>query len=415
MKIAIVHPSYNIKGGAENLMHWLASGLAGRGHRVTMFTADFSRELWDDDWDTRVELVSLQPGLLSRVINSKRVKILEYGNQLSKMLDSFDVIFCSLFPTHLWIAHAKRRNSIHAQIVWYLQEPSRKFYWRITDPHLMELEKQSVGAEYNRHLRRCLSILLDRDNPSKMRRQISWDRKAVKHIDLILANSRFSADNITRAFGVPAHVCYPGIPTDSQPLQKTASGEYLLAVARFSLRKNVQNIIEAMHIVSERHGRKDIPLKIVGQGPCQAELESLVHERNLNSQVEFLGFLDDRELAEAYKRARLTIYLPIDEPFGLIAVESMYRGVPPIVSDHGGLAEIVVHGETGLHVNPFDPVHVAQGVVSLWDDQSTIQKMALAGRRRVEENFTETHLIDRVETLILDTNNDTNKWFEGFR
>jgi glycosyltransferase involved in cell wall biosynthesis len=343
----------------------------------------------------------LQPGPLSRVINSKRVKNLEYGNRLADALHGFDVIFCSLFPTHLWVARARRRNSTgNGPVVWYLQEPSRKYYWKITDPHLLDHRRYCGSDEQSRHLSEYAKTLYKHDHDRRQRRQIAWDRKALRHIDLILANSKFSAQNISRAFERQVEVCYPGIPTDSEPL-KAPGGDYMLAVARFSVRKNVQNIIEAFHVLSRQHGRDDIPLKIVGQGPCWPELETLVQQKGLGGHVEFLGFLNDRQLAEAYQKARLSIYLPIDEPFGLIAVESMYRGVPPIVSDHGGLAEIVVHGETGLHVNPFDPEKIADAVVSLWDDEKKIGSMARAGRNRVENHFTSEHLLGRIERFLL--------------
>jgi glycosyltransferase involved in cell wall biosynthesis len=204
---------------------------------------------------------------------------------------------------------------------------------------------------------------------------------------------------MTQALGVRAEVCYPGVPT-SETLGEVTVGEYLLAVSPLRPKKNIHNIIEALHVLVVDRGREDIHLKIVGEGKYQAELEALAQDRNVISHVEFSGRLTDRELAETFREARLSVYIPIDEPFGLIAVESMYHGTPPIVSDHGGVTESVIHNETGLLANPFDPEKVADAILSLWDDDERIYQMGLAGRKRVEQRFTHRRFLDRVESFL---------------
>ncbi|MBI5117368.1 glycosyltransferase family 4 protein [Candidatus Poribacteria bacterium] len=400
MKVAVVHPSLAIKGGAENLMVWMARGLSERGYSVTLFSTDYSEELWNADGGVQLSISLLKPGFLSRMVNSKRLKVADFSDQLSGLLAGYEVVFCSLFPTHLWVARARRRGKgVNCRIIWYLQEPARKYYWKITDRHIVDHARYCQNPLYNEHLRKCVESRIRGENSWKSRRQILWDRDAVKQIDLILANSEFSADNISRAFEAPVKVCYPGIPV-CPDVRLPQPGDYLLTVSPLRGKKNVHNVIEALHLLSAKMGRTDIRLKIAGQGPSRAELEVLVRERNLTSQVEFLGFLDDFELADAYKKARLTVYIPVDEPFGLIAAESMSHRVPPIVSDHGGVSEIVSHNQTGLLVNPFDPEKVAEAIASLWDDTERIQRMGRAGRERVEAMFTQRHFLDRVEGFL---------------
>ncbi len=400
MKITIVHPSLAIKGGAENLMVWMAQGFAARGHSVKLVTTDYSAGLWDSFLEKNVAVTHLRPRFFSQVMNSKRLTILDYGGQLCDILRDQDVIFCSLFPTHLWVARAKKSSRLKGRVIWYLQEPSRRTYWQITDRHVLEHAKYCQGSEYNVHLRKCIESRLKSENKHKKQRQMLWDKHAVRHIDLVLANSRFSADNIARAFGASVEVCYPGIPT-CFGAEAEQPGEYLLAVAPLRAKKNVHNVVEALHLLSTERNRKDIRLKIVGQGPSRSELEQLVRKRGISSQVEFLGFLDDQQLADVYRGARLTVYIPIDEPFGLIAVESMFHGVPPIVSDHGGVSEIVRDGQTGMLVNPFDPRAVADTIESLWGNSARIHEMGAAGRQQVEAKFTQRHFLDRLEAFLV--------------
>jgi len=400
LKIAIVHPSLAIKGGAENLMIWMARGLADKGHRVTLFTTDYEPGLWDESHNSPVERVLLQHGFISRTIDTNHAQTIDYGIQLSKLLRGFDATICSIYPSYLWVAWAKRRRqNMNGRIVWYFHEPPRKYYWEITDRHLVNQHAYCDRQDINFHLRRDLEKFIRTDNPKKKRKKRSRDKKAIKSIDIILANSKFSADNMRQALGGPIEICYPGIPTPEPP-GGGALGKYLLSVSPLRPNKNVHNIIEALQVLSER-GRRDIHLKIVGQGGCRQELENLVHGKGIASQVEFLGYLNDRELADTYRKARLGVYIPIDEPFGLIAVEFMGHGIPPIVSDHGGISEIVIHEQTGLLVNPFDPMKIADTIASLWDDDDKIKSFSQAGRRRVEDEFAQQIFIEKMESFLV--------------
>lgn len=75
-----------------------------------------------------------------------------------------------------------------------------------------------------------------------------------------------------------------------------------------------------------------------------------------------------------------------DEPFGLVAVEAMARGLPVVVARSGGLTEIVEHGVTGFHSDK-DAGSLRRTVEMLLADPSLRARMGEAGRRRVERHF----------------------------
>jgi glycosyltransferase involved in cell wall biosynthesis len=84
------------------------------------------------------------------------------------------------------------------------------------------------------------------------------------------------------------------------------------------------------------------------------------------------------------------------EPFGLVAVEAMQAGRPVIASAAGGLADIVVDGETGLLTPPGDPAALAAALRRLLADTALRQAMGEAGRRRAAA-FTPAAIVPRVE------------------
>jgi glycosyltransferase involved in cell wall biosynthesis len=102
--------------------------------------------------------------------------------------------------------------------------------------------------------------------------------------------------------------------------------------------------------------------------------------------VRFTGFLDDDALRHHYAAADVAVAPSIYEPFGLVAVEAMASGTPVVVSDTGGLRE-VVDGPCGLRIAPEDPEALAAALVRVLDDAELAQRLAAGGRARVRSGF----------------------------
>ena len=85
-------------------------------------------------------------------------------------------------------------------------------------------------------------------------------------------------------------------------------------------------------------------LIVTSGGPALESLKALA--RNANN-IEFTGWVSGAKLLDLVGNARATIYIPIDEDFGMSPVESMAAGKPVIGVAEGGLLETVIHGETG--------------------------------------------------------------------
>jgi len=122
--------------------------------------------------------------------------------------------------------------------------------------------------------------------------------------------------------------------------------------------------------------------------PAEADLRSLVGHLGLSAQVEFEGFVSNP--AALYQWADIVV-VPSKrpEPFGLVAVEAMAHGRPVIAAAHGGLVEIVKHGESGFLVAPGSVPELVQAICRLALDPATATRMAQAGRTIYAQRFTE--------------------------
>ncbi|MGK7345078.1 MAG: glycosyltransferase family 4 protein [Candidatus Nitrospinota bacterium M3_3B_026] len=117
--------------------------------------------------------------------------------------------------------------------------------------------------------------------------------------------------------------------------------------------------------------------------------------------VTFLGLRTD--MAALFRRADLMVLLSKKEPFGLVALEAMASGCLPIVSDDGGMAEIVTHGKDGWVVDASDrasAVRVIREAISLHGSDRW-EKMRRAARETVEKRFTAERMIKEYERVYV--------------
>lgn len=216
--------------------------------------------------------------------------------------------------------------------------------------------------------------------------QFGWLRK---HISRFVAISAFLKQQLAAA-GLPEdRIDVIPNPVALPAAQTPGSGAYAGFAGRISEEKGLDVLIEAARRTPE------IPVRIAGEGPLRARLAS-----QAPPNVTFMGFLQGEALAAFYRDARFLIAPSAwQETFGLVVVEAMARGLPVIASGIGGLAEIVVDGETGLLAQPGDPGDLAHAMTRLWEDAGLCRAMSEAGRIRAAREYS----LDRYSTRLMDT------------
>jgi glycosyltransferase involved in cell wall biosynthesis len=161
------------------------------------------------------------------------------------------------------------------------------------------------------------------------------------HVEKIATYSKNVARMIKRYYNRNSEIIYP--PVDTAKFGCKGYEDLFLVVQRLELVKRTSLIIEAFKRMPDKK------LLIVGEGPEKKRLKKLA--KNCKN-VQLIGSIGEKELLDLYARCLATIYIPIDEDFGLIPVESMVAGKPCIVANEGGLKETVVDGKTGFLIEP---------------------------------------------------------------
>ena len=127
------------------------------------------------------------------------------------------------------------------------------------------------------------------------------------------------------------------------------------------------------------------------------KLRSILLNERLFQTVKWLGL---RENIQDFMTAFDLLAVPsIEEPLGLVAVESLAAGTPVVATRTGGLPEIVSHNESGLLVPPRNPDSLADAIIRLAKDSQARERMGTAGKKFVHQEFEMEKLCDRVEEI----------------
>lgn len=168
-----------------------------------------------------------------------------------------------------------------------------------------------------------------------------WDQVAAQRPDMIVAISQTVQARIKKYYRRDSQVIYPPVDTkifknpQSIKVKKLSPAPFYLLVSRLVIYKQVAQAIDAFNRLPQKR------LIIVGEGEEKARLQAMA-----GHNINFVGQLTDGELVSYYQSCQAVIF-PGEEDFGLVAVEAAALGKPVIAYGKGGVAETVIHGQTG--------------------------------------------------------------------
>jgi len=403
MKIALVSPTFRIKGGVETTTLSLMEALMERGHGVKLFTSEIS--LQEFPAHLREATHELHAGgLFSTFLDWRRA-----GWKLRSLLEAFDCIHCQNHPTNVWLYYCFKKARNHPPVLLFLHEPPAHLYGdmalkpsygkkpRYFKGRIREEGWNVLPAMMQKSVFYSLRYLCP-ERLDRFHREI--DGRAVHAADLLLTTSRYIQEKLKGIFGLSFEVCDQGIkvPAVIHAAPDPDGKEYLLTVGRLEPQKNTEMILQAMKILSDRGACLKVKLKIVGSGTEAVRLQQLCGELSLEDRVEFLGFVSRDMLWQLYAGAMAVITLPFNEPLGLVPIEAMLAGTPVIVAEEGGMKETVLHEDTGLSVDPRNPGKVAEAIERLYRDRDFRRTLAGAGRKHASARFSWDGFVTRMET-----------------
>jgi glycosyltransferase involved in cell wall biosynthesis len=207
-----------------------------------------------------------------------------------------------------------------------------------------------------------------------------------ENVCLVVALSRFAAKQFELA-GYPA--ARIAVLPNSVALPSTEAtprcGQYIAYAGRLTYSKGVDLLLAAA-------GLTGLPVYLAGN-TTEAEMPL----EKLPNNVKFVGQLDRAQMVEFYLNARFCV-VPSRwvEMCPLVVLEAMSFGLPVVAFRVGGMAELVVDGETGLLCDLDRPEDLADKMLQLWDSPDECAEYGASARERVSEHFNECEYFDKL-------------------
>jgi glycosyltransferase involved in cell wall biosynthesis len=222
--------------------------------------------------------------------------------------------------------------------------------------------------------------------------------RRLTHIAHVLAPSQELCD-ATKAVGYsgPIDFITNGVDTDRftpnlGPLRARLGiqeDEVVVLLARRLVEKNgVTVFAEAVSAL------KDQPVRLLfaGDGSEQAKVEAILKQNGLYSKSIFMGAVPNPDMPDVYRAADISVLPSFMEATSITGLESMACGLPLVGTRVGGIPTLVTEGETGLLVEPGNPVALGEAIHTLVENPAQRQAMGQAARQRAVNHFSWSHI-----------------------
>ena len=370
MKILMLTWEYppRIVGGIARVVHDLSHKLVKDGHEVTVVTYKDGNALdYEDDKGVKVYRVNnymISPNNFIDWIMQLNFNMVAKASQIINEQGKFDCIHA-----HDWlVANAAKtlKNSYEIPIVATI--------------HATESGRNSgIHDETQRYINDTEWLL-------------TYEATEV------IVNSNYMKCELQRLFGLPFEKInvvpnginlnnFSGVEKDYDFRRQYAmdNEKIILYVGRLVYEKGIQNLISAMPKILQ--GYHDTKLVIAGKGGMFDELKAQSDSMGLGNKVYFTGYLNSKQVQKMYKCADIAVFPSTYEPFGIVALEAMLAGIPTVVSDVGGLNEIVEHGVDGMKSYAGNPNSIADSVLTLLYDHQLCDNISKNAKNKVKEQF----------------------------
>ncbi len=410
MKIAVFHnlPS----GGAKRALYGYVDYLTRNGHTVDVFVPSTANEnyLPLENVASSVTVFPIKKSFFGSKLSNLRyllwVKSSPNDHEKTQMEiaehinnKDYDVVFSeqdmyTLSPYFL--------KYIKKPAVYYCPQPSRYH-----DAILKVVEKRAGDKQ------KGLKNLIEKvKHWYAVELETKIDAYNASFSNYILSNSYFSRESLLRNYGLDSFVSYLGVDTElfkplnlSQKESKEGEHEkefeknFVISVGTCKPAKGYDFLIKSLGLVKPEIR----PKLVIVSNASDTQWINYLKDLALKSSVELeiKDMIDDKELVELYNQAKLALYAPHLEPFGLVPLEAMACGTPVVGIKEGGVRESVIHNKTGL-LTERDELAFARATTELLLNHGKREEMGKNGIELVQNFWTLDHAGKRLEKHLKD-------------
>jgi len=369
MRILMLSWEYppRIIGGISRVVYDLAQNLGRDGNDVHVLTC----------WEPYTEDFEIDG-------NVKVHRVHVYNNPSSDFVEWVMQLNFAMLENAITIVQNNKFDIIHAHD-WLVAYTARVLKRSFNIPLITTIHATEYGRNNGIH--------------TEMQRTISnVENWLVNESDRIIVNSNYMRNELLSIFSVQESkisVVSNGVDlnkfdnvfvdTDFRKNYASNNEKIVFYVGRLVNEKGVQILLQAIPKILSNYN--DVKFVIAGKGPCLNNLIELSQKLNIKDRVYFTGFVSEGVLLKLYKCSEIVVFPSIYEPFGLVALEGMVAGIPVVVSDTGGLREIVNHKEDGMKFYSGNSNSLADCILELLKDENLSDKISNCALQKVHKLY----------------------------
>ena len=353
MKILLVNKFHYIKGGSETYYFGLAELLKKYGHEVIFFSMHDDRNFPCEQAKYFVDNVDFNAdvGLFKKLNMAKKML---YSKEAAKKFEALikaehpDLIHLNIFQSQLTGSIVDVAHKYGIPMVYTAHD------LKSVCPNYQMLNHGEVCEKcLHGDYKQCFKTACMKD--SKLKSLLAYleartyrKKKTYKKLNAVITPSAFYKTKLDESGVMNCPVVHMAnfLPEGTEYRASGVVGEYILYFGRLSREKGVMTLVKA-YMASNC----SLPLYIVGTGPIENDIKSFVEENDLTQNVKLLGFKQGEELKKLVRESRCVCLVSEwyeNGPYSIM--EAMAAGKPAIVSNLGGLPELVEDGKTGYIV-----------------------------------------------------------------
>ena len=390
MNITFVTSFLTIYGGAGNFLRDYANQLCENGHDITIVAQKIDRNNYQ--FDERILLIEVGGYLQSNPFhwirfNKIKKKYLKILTQLNS-----DLFISSHFPLNYFCSQIKIRSNFRH--INYCHEPFRYFH-----------DKKFYSN--TQFLLKILTFFLRLFFKK-------YDIKGTRNADMVICNSKFTKKKVRECYNRDSTVLYPILNLNEKNNMKNIfdfNQKFLFEqknpiLFTLGLTHHMKGAKELIHIFNKIiYECPETILLIGGQMTRKNKtiIKKLVKRLKIpNKNIHYIGPIERQYLGNFYNLATLTLFTALDEPFGIIPLESMELGTPVIAFEGAGPSETIKDGETGYLIKDYNINEFAQKSISLIKNNELRKKFSINAKNHVIKNFNFENSVSNLESILQD-------------
>lgn len=368
-KVALIADWLTSRGGAERVFQALCEMYP----EADIFTSVYTPELFPELKERKVYTTWLQK--LPEKLRKRHQFLLPFLSLAFGHLNlkKYDLILSSssAFAKHV---KTKKGKQVH---VCYCHSPTR-YLFHAEDDYVKNYPLPWWGILVKPFLPLLLGHLRKKDI------------QAAKRVDFFIANSNFIADRIKQFYNRESVTIYPCI--DTKPFKEAAEKnhpkkDFFLAIGRFIPYKKFDLLVQTFR-------ENGLPLKLAGTGP---ELKKCHDKAKGHDNIEFLGFVDEKDLAQLYTQAKAFLF-PAEEDFGLTPIEAMSSGTPVIYYGRGGATESV--SNWGIPFTPQTPEALQKALETFLKTEQKSKEELVKRGESFDKKFFQQNIRNYIQKVV---------------